>query len=258
VDKALKLFALFLLAIFPLHAQGLMGPAIVSAQSSAYTYSFPGAGQGHCQTSGTSQTCTTGSITVSSGQDLVMFMFEICPLTGCSDCSSANVTFAVSDSNGGNTWNDQANSYACFGSGSQWWYSQWAVACGAAAGTYTTTLTTGGISGTWSYPTVLVAAVSGASTASGTGCVDTAVSASNGGYPSANPNVTSGSVGASGELILGGLETNGTPTGSQTPIQNANGMFMQWTNGPSSGTQAMTWTAASSDWITGVIALKHP
>jgi len=204
-------------------------------------------------------TCVTPSMTVTAGHALLAFG------SGCtgSNCNSSNAvtTIAMSDSNGGNTWEMPAAAFTQQ-TGTGGYSGQGAFVCNAVAGTYTFTITINGANA--DKATLSVAEISGASTSGPTGCIDSSVTNVANNAASANPSIASaGNVSQTGEFIYNGISDSSTPTAVQTEIDSKNNspvMFdTQGTTGPSSGSsQTMSWTASSGRWVSAILGLKHP
>jgi hypothetical protein len=220
---------------------------------------FSIANSASCQAITQAVGCTTGSISVTAGHTLVMYVWSCYYSSATCNGNPANFSNATfSDSNGGNTWETQSSTYitnAIAGG----YANEMAVVCDAVGASYTFT---GGMDLTFNedFVTVLVMELAGTSTATGTGCIDTASGSAAQNTASANPSVTSGTVGFGGDLMVGAVGDGSAITGTgQTSIVTAyTGFNAEWTTGPSSGTQAMTWTAASGQWTAAVIGIKHP
>ena len=254
MNKILRLFALLFLAI-PLYAQGVVGGHAVLGGS---TFTFPHTAS--CQTAGISNTCTTGSITVTAGHALVAYAGTCTSSSGGTCNDQGKITsIIVTDSNGGNTWECPAGSFYT-GGGNDSFTGQSCYACNAVGATYTFTMTitaTGG--GHGDFPSLGVVEVAGASTSSGTGCADTALINSAGANTSGNPSIVAAtSIVQANEAVFGMGFFGAGITSNQTEILNlAIGIGIEWTQ-PASGTPTMSWTMSNNTWVGAVIGIKHP
>lgn len=251
----------FVSSALPGSAQGIL-PPIMQKQPTEGT-SFTVLNHTSCFGGNPATSCTTSSMSVTGGNGHALIALQsTCFGLNCNS-TGASVSFAIADSNGGNTWESPAGALVSITiGGAQTYSAQVAYACNVAAGSYTFTSTPSG--GTAAdIPTLLVFEVAGVKSATGTGCADSAVTLSGSGS-GANPSITSGTVSQASEFLTGGMFYSGAAvTANQTSVQtldNGNGQANQeWTTGPASGTQAMSWTAsAATAWVGAVIGLEHP
>ena len=252
-----KIFA-SLLCSFPLYAQGVVGGYAVLGGS---TFTFPHTAS--CQTAGISNTCTTGSITVTAGHALVAYA-GTCSSVGGGTCNeTANghiVSIAMSDSNGGNTWECPAAAGKFTVTGVSSFAGQGCYVCNAIGGSYTFTMTVTPLaSHSGDFPSLGVVEVAGASTSSGTGCADTALINAAGANTSGNPSIAAAtSIVQANEAVFGMGFFGAGITSNQTEILNlAIGIGIEWTQ-PASGTPTMSWTMSNNTWVGAVIGIKHP
>jgi hypothetical protein len=219
------------------------GPNSPHPVSAAFSIGNSISAQAATQTS----TITTSAITITAGQALIGAA-QACYSSGCN--SAATGSQAITDS--------QSDSWVCPSGAignyptTGYFTIQLCYVLSAVGGstTFTSTVTT---TGTAYYPGIAVAAVNGIS-----GGADTSAANGNQAY-SASPSVTSNAVAGATEFIFGATEAQGggtTPGQTSIITWNSGQANLQWTTGPASGTQTMTWTATSDPWVAAVMALK--
>lgn len=238
-----------LLLAFPFPAQGPMfpGPGMPSAAASSYTIVQTAS----CVTSGLATACSTASTSWTGGAGHVFIAYgAFCYGSSC-NLTNGITGISVSEATNG-AWNCPVGAFVVQG-GTGGYAGQACYFCNPISGTYTVTLgASGGSSGSYAFPALEVAEVSGLASV----CNDSAVTASGSGTASTTESITSGTVGQASEFIFMGIQSyNASLTPGQTLI-TAN--HLEYTVGPASGTQTMTWTSASGQWVGAVIGLKHP
>lgn len=209
-----------------------------------YTIVHTASCQNTTQPGGSGESCTTSAISVTAHHQIALFAWN-CSGNFCNSTING-VAITISDSCS-DTVTTPAGGRIQSGTT---YVSQVAVIQDAVGGSCTFTTTSNATA--TDLPTLLVGELSGASTTGYDSAVTSAATAT-----STNPTITSGSVGQASEFIFAGA-LSANPTANQTSIVSIANTNLEYTVGPSSGTQVMNWTdATSSSWTAGVIGLKH-
>lgn len=198
-------------------------------------------------------TCTISSAVVPSGTTDLVAVERVCrDASGCQSANYSTVTFAVTDtSSPANTWSTPSGSCANKDASSRTWATCIAVAHSPTVGTYNFTLTVSasGVSNFdfFSLHVLATTGTNGLDTASPNIAIGSSASAS----------VTTGTLSQGSEFVVGVGTSANALTAGQTHISGST-FNSEWTTGPSSGTQALSWTLTSAPWSASAIALAHP